>query len=280
MFLNLLAIFAAIALVPGTWTLEVSPQEMARAESQWIELPNNMVDNWYPDTVKNVVEGKGSTIQREEHVQNAMLAWKRRIGMDLGQYMKGKLGWPGRIVPQQLPYLSERHYGDSELVRFKENDFPWRLSQDVKHRILWFQLPMVTPEAFKRLDHDPPYPNREYENIHGQRVAALMEYLNEHDMYGWTGLPPAAVNRFRQSSAENHEWTSKSGVSITREEATQAMRWVARHTDRLIEEEFPASRFETVWNRTNYRVRSIKDPNHLHVLVIPKSSPYSYANMR
>jgi hypothetical protein len=134
-----------------------------------------MVDNWYPDTVKNVVEGwvvketlasltydvwkileyfwsfihsKGSTIQREEHVQvstvlifhpflsfdavlvqflvvlcdkNAMLAWKRRIGMDLGQYMKGKLGWPGRIVPQQLPYLSERHYGDSELVRFKEN---------------------------------------------------------------------------------------------------------------------------------------------------------------
>jgi hypothetical protein len=114
---------------------------------------------------------------------------------------------------------------------------------------------MVTPEAFKRLDHDPPYPNREYENIHGQRVAALMEYLNEHDMYGWTGLPPAAVNRFRQSSAENHEWTSKSGVSITREEATQAMRWVARHTDRLIEEEFPASRFETVWNRTNYRVR-------------------------
>jgi hypothetical protein len=30
---------------------------MARAESQWIELPNNMVDNWYPDTVKNVVEG-------------------------------------------------------------------------------------------------------------------------------------------------------------------------------------------------------------------------------
>ncbi|PLW07758.1 hypothetical protein PCASD_23452 [Puccinia coronata f. sp. avenae] len=210
MFLNLLAIFAAIALVPGTWTLEVSPQEMARAESQWIELPNNMVDNWYPDTVKNVVEGKGSTIQREEHVQ----------------------------------------------------------------------LPMVTPEAFKRLDHDPPYPNREYENIHGQRVAALMEYLNEHDMYGWTGLPPAAVNRFRQSSAENHEWTSKSGVSITREEATQAMRWVARHTDRLIEEEFPASRFETVWNRTNYRVRSIKDPNHLHVLVIPKSSPYSYANMR
>ncbi|PLW44544.1 hypothetical protein PCANC_08119 [Puccinia coronata f. sp. avenae] len=248
MFLNLLAIFAAIALVPGTWTLEVSPQEMARAESQWIELPNNMVDNWYPDTVKNVVEGKGSTIQREEHVQNAMLAWKRRIGMDLGQYMKGKLGWPGRIVPQQLPYLSERHYGDSELVRFKENDFPWRLSQDVKHRILWFQLPMVTPEAFKRLDHDPPYPNREYENIHGQRVAALMEYLNEHDMYGWTGLPPAAVNRFRQSSAENHEWTT--------------------------------SRFETVWNRTNYRVRSIKDPNHLHVLVIPKSSPYSYANMR
>ena len=123
------------------------------------------------------------------------------------------------------------------------------------HRIVWFQPPMVTPEAFERLDHDPSYPKREYQDIHGPRVAALIEYLNEHDMYGWTGLPPAAVNQFRQSSAEKDAWTSKSGVSVTREEATQAMRWIARHIDRLIEKEFPPSHFETVWNRTNYRVR-------------------------
>ncbi|KAA1133798.1 hypothetical protein PGTUg99_019730 [Puccinia graminis f. sp. tritici] len=158
-------------------------------------------------------------------------------------------------------------------------DFPWRLSKDVEHHVMWFRPPLVTPAAFKRLRRDRAYPKHEFKTMKDPRGEALIEYLNENDIYGWTGLPPSAVSPFRQSS-ELHPmeaiWRSQSGEPISREQAAEAIRWVARHTNRLIEKQFPPSLYETVWNRTNYRVRSILEPNHIHVLVIPKTSPYSY----
>ncbi|KAI9611481.1 hypothetical protein H4Q26_008433 [Puccinia striiformis f. sp. tritici PST-130] len=75
----------------------------------------------------------------------------------------------------------------------------------------------------------PSNPNREFRNINGRKVAALIEYLNENDVYGWIGLPPPAVLPFRQSSelhpTEKDVWVSQSGVAVTRQEAAEAMRW-------------------------------------------------------
>ncbi|KNF01700.1 hypothetical protein PSTG_05127 [Puccinia striiformis f. sp. tritici PST-78] len=179
--------------------------------------------------------------------------------MDPSEYMKFNFGWTTGLGRLELPeFLSVKDYGNSALVVFKKNDFPWRLSKDVQHHLIWFRPPLVTPAAFKRLKSDPAYPNREFRNINGRKVAALIEYLNENDVYGWIGLPPPAVLPFRQSSelhpTEKDVWVTQSGVAVTRQEAAEAMRWVGRHTNRLIAKRFPPSRYETVWNRTNYRV--------------------------
>ncbi|PLW07750.1 hypothetical protein PCANC_24315 [Puccinia coronata f. sp. avenae] len=281
MFLNPIAILTAIHLVvPVTWALESFPEKIPRViNEEPIELPTHKVYNWYPDTIKAVVEGKGSTIRRGE-----VLLEKLKAVVNPGERMKSILGWNEALNPEELPpYLSQRDYGNPKLVVFKKNDFPWDLPEDVEHYVVWIRSPLVTKEAFKRLEHDPPYPNREYEDIDGPRVAALVEYLNQHNMNGRTGLPPLAVSPFRHLSlrhpTEEHLWESDSGEVITRQEAIQAMRWVARHTEKLIELEFPASIYETVWSRTRKPLRSIKDPNHFHILVIPKSLPDSFFNL-
>ncbi|KAI9620606.1 hypothetical protein KEM48_008145 [Puccinia striiformis f. sp. tritici PST-130] len=288
MSLNFIPIFAAMHLVterelPWDQRVHEASQDKIQAaiNGPFIKLPNNKVKNWYPDTVKNVVEGKGSTIQRKKRIQHEMIAWKAGIKMDPSEYMKFNFGWTTGLGRLELPeFLSVKDYGNSALVVFRKNDFPWRLSKDVQHHLIWFRPPLVTPAAFKRLKSDPAYPNREFRNINGRKVAALIEYLNENDVYGWIGLPPPAVLPFRQSSelhpTEKDVWVTQSGVAVTRQEAAEAMRWVGRHTNRLIAKRFPPSRYETVWNRTNYRVRSILEPNHIHALVIPKNSPHSF----
>jgi hypothetical protein len=85
------------------WNLgvhEASQERIQRViDGEWIELPNNKVECWYPDTVKNVVEG--SVVQ---YASSTRVIWAISGDIFTFSLQQGKHDTEGRTCPGKFKY--------------------------------------------------------------------------------------------------------------------------------------------------------------------------------
>ncbi|KAI8445463.1 hypothetical protein BY996DRAFT_4566955, partial [Phakopsora pachyrhizi] len=163
-----------------------------------------------------------------------------------------RLGWSGE-PPENLPsFLDERSKDKVQFSSWTKNDFPWDLPPGAEHWVLWIRGLHTSVDAF--------HPKRGEEHLlpvgYGDptRLSVLQDYVEIHNLFGYSGMPESHVNGFKWAKAfhENGKlWKHEStGQTVSRREGERAIRWVGRHTTNFIKERFPEEKYAVLWNRS------------------------------
>lgn len=230
-------------------------------------------ESWYPATVERVVQGRGSNIPRTADMQEKYTQYFANVQkiMTLKEQIHNQLGWHKIPNEENLPeFLDSQSYGRSNLVKILKNDFPWQLPKQVVHYVVWMRFPLVTKASFAKTG-DEKLPSWEYTNQ--KRISALLEYIEQHPFFGYSGIDPKLINSLnpgKELHPQGKPYKTSDGQFITQAEGWQAIQWAGRHVNAFLQKRFPQSKYEFAWNRSTKKIRSFVDPEHIHVLVRSK----------
>ncbi|EGG12890.1 uncharacterized protein MELLADRAFT_124140 [Melampsora larici-populina 98AG31] len=234
-------------------------------------------ENWYPETVERVVQGRGSNIPRTEEMQERYTQYFSNVQKNHKtpeENIYKQMEWNPKLRNQEnLPsFLNPQCHQRSDLVKILKNDFPWDLPKEVEHFVVWMRIPLVNKSSFQKHGKER-FPSIKYFNQ--DRIKGLLEYIDNHPFFGYSGIHDEnlikPLNPAKELHPNGNPYKTFNNQFITQTEGWQAIQWAGRHVNAYLQKTFPQNQYEFVWNRSTKKVRSFVDPEHIHVLVKSKN---------